>query len=134
LKKLISFGEGIVMGAKKKVIICDDSLLVRKKLRDSLEEMNCEVFEAVNGKEVVDVFKEKQPDVVFMDIVMPEADGIEALKNIREYDANARIIMLSSTGTSAKLIQALKGGAVDFIQKPYTVEQIEKVISSLPAK
>lgn len=119
------------MGAKKKVLICDDSLLVRKKLRDSLEEMNCEVFEATNGKEVVDVFKEKQPDVVFMDIVMPEADGLEALKNIREYDAEAKIIMLSSTGTSAKLIQALKGGAIDFIQKPYTVEQIEKVISSL---
>jgi two-component system chemotaxis response regulator CheY len=122
------------MGAKKKVLICDDSLLVRKKLRDSLEEMDCEVSEATNGKEVVDVFKETQPDVVFMDIVMPEADGLEALKNIREYDADAKIIMLSSTGTSAKLIQALKGGAVDFIQKPYTVEQIEKVISSLPAK
>ncbi|MCE5287197.1 MAG: response regulator [Pelosinus sp.] len=122
------------MGAKKRVLICDDSLLVRKKLRDSLEEMNCEVCEATNGKVAVDVFKEKQPDVVFMDIVMPEADGLEALKNIKEYDADARIIMLSSTGTSAKLIQALKGGAVDFIQKPYTVEQIEKVISSLPAK
>jgi two-component system chemotaxis response regulator CheY len=122
------------MGAKKKVLICDDSLLVRKKLRDSLEEMDCEVSEATNGKEVVDIFKENQPDVVFMDIVMPQADGLEALKNIKEYDADAKIVMLSSTGTSAKLIQALKGGAVDFIQKPYTVEQIEKVISSLPAK
>lgn len=120
------------MEAKKtKVLICDDSLLVRKKLRDTLQEMSCEVFEASNGKEVVEAFKQNHPDVVFMDIVMPELDGLEALKLIKEYDTHAKVIMLSSTGTSAKLIQALKSGAIDFIQKPYTVEQIAKAIGNL---
>ena len=94
--------------------------------------MDCEVFEAVNGKEGVDSYKKHQPDVAFMDIVMPEADGLEALKNIIDYDSSARVVMLSSTGTSDKLIQALKIGAVDFIQKPYTIEQIKKAILAIP--
>ncbi|MEN6411862.1 MAG: response regulator [Veillonellales bacterium] len=120
------------MEAKKNtVLICDDSMLVRKKLKDMLVGMDCEVFEAANGIEAVNVYKQCRPKIVFMDIIMPEADGLEALKNIREYDAAAKVVMLSSTGTSAKLIQALKNGAYDFIQKPYKSEQIAKVIASL---
>ena len=120
------------MGEKKtKILICDDSSLIRKQLKDLLTKMDCEVIEAVNGKEVVDIFKEVQPDVVFMDIVMPEADGLEALKNIKIYNQDAKVIMLSSIGTSAKLVQALKSGAMDFIQKPYTTEQISKVITDI---
>lgn len=120
------------MGEKKtKILICDDSSLIRKQLKDLLVNMGCEVVEAVNGLEVVDVFKEAQPDVVFMDIVMPEADGLDALKNIRAYDQDAKVIMLSSVGTSTKLVQALKTGAMDFIQKPYTAEQISKVITNI---
>ncbi|MBC8015485.1 MAG: response regulator [Sporomusaceae bacterium] len=120
------------MGEKKtKILICDDSSLIRKQLKDLLVNMGCEVVEAVNGLEVVDIFKEAQPDVVFMDIVMPEADGLEALKNIKAYDQDAKVIMLSSVGTSTKLVQALKTGAMDFIQKPYTAEQISKVITNI---
>lgn len=113
------------------VLICDDSMLVRKKLKDMLAGMGCEVFEAANGVEAITVFKERRPQIVFMDIVMPEADGLTALKNIRKYDAAAKVVMLSSSGTSAKLIEALKNGAYDFIQKPYTAEQITKIITSL---
>lgn len=111
-----------------KILICDDSALVRKKLRDILEEMDCQVFEAPNGITGVGQYKQHQPDTVFMDIVMPEMDGLAALKAIREYDKDARIIMLSSAGTSSKLIEALKWGATDFIQKPYTRDQITKAI------
>ena len=111
-----------------KILICDDSALVRKKLRDILEEMHYEVFEAPNGAVGVEKYKQHHPDTVFMDIVMPELDGIAALKAIREYDKDARIIMLSSAGTSSKLIEALKWGATDFIQKPYTREQIDKAV------
>jgi len=118
---------------RTKVLICDDSALIRKQLKDLLISMNCEVAEAANGLEVVDVFKAVKPDVVFMDIVMPVADGLEALKNIKSYDQDAKIIMLSSVGTSTKLVQALKSGAMDFIQKPYTTEQIFKVIIDIRA-
>ena len=116
---------------KTKILICDDSSLIRKQLKDLLISMNCEVVEAVNGLEVVGIFKEVEPDVVFMDIVMPEADGLEALKNIKAYNQEAKVIMLSSVGTSTKLVQALKNGAIDFIQKPYTTEQISKVITNI---
>lgn len=113
------------------VLICDDSMLVRKKLRDILEEMQCQVFEAKNGLECVELFKQHTPETVFLDIVMPELDGLKALKQIKACDPKARIIMLSSTGTSAKLLEALKSGATDFIQKPYTKEQIAKAIGHI---
>lgn len=116
---------------KVKVLICDDSLLVRKKLRDILAEMDCEVIEASDGKMVVDVYKYNKPDLVFLDIVMPEADGLTALQHLREQDPEAKVIMLSSAGTSSKLIEALKGGAMDFIQKPYSVDQIAKAIAKI---
>ena len=116
---------------KTKILICDDSSLIRKQLKDLLISMNCEVMEAVNGLEVVSIFKAMQPDAVFMDIVMPVADGLDALKNIKDYDQKAKVIMLSSVGTSTKLVQALKNGAMDFIQKPYTAEQISKVIKEI---
>ena len=116
---------------KTKILVCDDSSLIRKQLKDLLVTMDCEVFEAANGRIVVEVFKEVKPDVVFMDIVMPEVDGLEALKNIKMYDKEAKVVMLSSVGTSAKLVQALKNGAMDFIQKPYTTEQIEKIVADI---
>jgi two-component system chemotaxis response regulator CheY len=93
--------------------------------------MDCEVIEAVDGQEVVGIFKKVEPDLVFMDIVMPGADGLEALRNIKAYQEDAKVVMLSSIGTSTKLIQALKYGAIDFIQKPYTQEQISKVITDV---
>ena len=116
---------------KTKILVCDDSSLIRKQLKDLLVTMDCEVFEAANGRIVVEVSKEVKPDVVFMDIVMPEVDGLEALKNIKMYDKEAKVVMLSSVGTSAKLVQPLKNGAMDFIQKPYTTEQIEKIVADI---
>ncbi|TWH52068.1 response regulator [Sporomusa sp. KB1] len=110
------------------VLICDDSMLIRKKLRATLEAMHCQVYEAKNGLECVEMFKLHTPNTVFLDIVMPELDGLEALKQIKQCDKSARVIMLSSTGTAKKLLEALKNGATDFIQKPYTKDQIAKAI------
>lgn len=122
------------MESKLKILIVDDSLLVRKKLTKELENQGCEVLEAKNGKEAVMTFLRHQPDGVFMDIVMPEIGGIEALQTIREIDRSANVIMLSSAGTSGKLVEALKRGAADFIQKPYTEEQIAKALADIRRK
>jgi two-component system chemotaxis response regulator CheY len=117
-----------------KILICDDSSLLRKKLTQELESRNCEVMEAKNGKEAVMMFLKEQPHGIFMDIVMPEIGGMEALKAIREIDKKAYVVMLSSAGSSAKLLESLKLGAVDFIQKPYTSQQIDKALADMGKK
>lgn len=119
------------MARKLKVLITDDSKLLRKKLRGELESMNCEVLEAENGKDaILDVLQE-QPDCVFLDIVMPEVGGIEALQVIREVTPDMPVIMLSSAGTPQKLMTTLKMGAMDFIQKPYKPEQLQKALDAV---
>lgn len=118
------------MSNKTKIMVCDDSLLVRKKLRELLEELGFDICEAGNGAEAVDLYREMRPGLVFMDIVMPQVDGLTALRMIKEIDSSARVIILSSAGTSEKLLEALKTGASDFIQKPYTREQIVKIVSA----
>ena len=113
------------------ILICDDSRLVRKKLKDQLEARGCKVLEAQNGQEGLEIYKVQKPQVVFMDIVMPVIDGLEALKRLRDIDSSAKIIMLSSTGTAAKLKQAIDNGAKDFIQKPYDEAQIFETLSKV---
>lgn len=110
------------MSRPLKVLISDDSLLLRKKLRDELE------IEAKDGKEVVEAYAIHRPAGVFMDIVMPNSTGLSALREIKEIDNKARVIMLSSTGTNANLLEALKLGAIDFIQKPYNSSQLAKAL------
>lgn len=117
---------------KKIALICDDSLLVRKKLKELLLECGCqEVIEATNGQEAIKLYQSRKPSVVFMDIVMPMINGIEALTKIKELDKNANVIMVSSVGTKTNLMDALKLGAKDFIQKPYDKEQILKIINTI---
>lgn len=111
------------------ILICDDSLLIRTKLRNLLEGHSHHVLEAKNGLEGIEIYKANRPEVVFMDIVMPEADGLEALRQIRQFDKTAKVVMLSSTGTAIKLMEALKSGATDFIQKPYEKDQILSAIA-----
>lgn len=113
------------------VMICDDSMLVRKKLRELLEELGCQVVEAADGAQAVELYREQKPAIVFMDIVMPRLDGLSAVRMIKEIDSQACIIMLSSAGTSSKLLEALKIGASDFIQKPYSRDQIAKAIATI---
>lgn len=119
------------MDRKLKLLISDDSKLLRKKLRAELEEMGCEVIEAENGKEAIMKEMEENPDGVILDIVMPEVGGIEALQVIREVSPDVPVVMLSSAGTPQKLMQTLKMGAIDFIQKPYTSEQIRKAVEQI---
>ena len=122
------------MGKKLKILITDDSKLLRKKLRLELERLDCEVIEAENGKEAVMLDLQEKPDGVFLDIVMPEVGGIEALQVIREVNPDVPVVMLSSAGTPQKLMDTLKLGALDFIQKPYTSEQIKKAVEAIRKK
>lgn len=116
---------------EKKILLCDDSITVRKKLIQSLKTIiECDIIEATNGEEAVNLYTSHKPDLVFMDIVMPFMDGLEALKHIIGHDSNAKVIMLSSAGTKANLQQALKSGAVDFVQKPWVDERLKVVIQS----
>lgn len=115
-----------------KVLICDDSLLARKRLADLLKQYGCEqIFEAPDGEKAVSLFKSISPDLVFMDIVMPVKTGIEALKEIKADDKNAKIVMVSSAGTQSHLTEALQAGAVDFIQKPIDPEMFEHLVNNL---
>lgn len=121
-------------GRPLRILVTDDSKLLRKKLRVELETFGCEVLEAENGKEAVMKTLQDRPDGVFLDIVMPEVGGIEALRVIKEVSPELPVIMLSSAGTPQKLMETLKLGALDFIQKPYTSVQIRKAIESMRKK
>ena len=122
------------MAKKLKILISDDSKLLRKKLREELEKLDCEVSEAENGKEAVMRDLQDKPDGVILDIVMPEVGGIEALQVIKEVNPDIPVIMLSSAGTPQKLMETLKLGALDFIQKPYTSAQIKRAVETIRKK
>ena len=118
-----------------KILICDDSMLMRKKLKDSLNLCGSfEYLEATDGQMAVDIYKEQNPDLVFMDIVMPVKDGITAVLEIKEFDKNAKVAMASSTGTKENLRKAIEAGAFEFIQKPWEQEQINKIVNNFLKK
>lgn len=112
-----------------KVLIGDDSILARKQLRDKLTSWGVTNFvDAANGQEAVEKFKEEKPDIVFLDIVMPVIDGIEATRQMKEIDSSAFVIMVSSIGTQSQLKRAIVAGAKDFIQKPLNAEQLLNIL------
>ncbi len=115
-----------------KVLVCDDSILARKQLKDVITKVaeNAEIIDAKNGQEAIDKYKECHPDIVFLDIVMPVKDGIAAVSEIIEFDEEASIVIVSSTGTQTQLKKAIEAGARDFIQKPFSAAQVEKLINA----
>lgn len=115
------------------VLIVDDALFMRMMIRDILSKDGFEVVgEAENGLEAVERFREMKPDLVTMDIVMPEMDGIEAVKQIMKIDPDAKILMCSAMGQQPLVVEALEAGAKDFIIKPFqpakVVEAAEKAL------
>ncbi|MBR4305457.1 MAG: response regulator [Ruminiclostridium sp.] len=114
-----------------KVLICDDSMMIRKKMKSLLLNYGIEqIYEATNGREAVEKFVEVVPDITFMDIVMPEMTGVEALKMIKASAPTAKIIMATSIGTEGNLSEAIKYGANDFLQKPVEEEQLKKLLDN----
>ncbi|MFT8392726.1 MAG: response regulator [Liquorilactobacillus ghanensis] len=113
----------------KKILIVDDAVFMRIKLKDILEKNGYEVAgEAQNGQEAFDKYQETKPDLVTMDITMPEVDGLESLKMIRKADANAKVIMCSAMGQQGMVMDAIRAGAIDFIVKPFDTERVIKAL------
>ena len=113
-----------------KILICDDSMFVRKKMKDAIiaAAPDAEIIEAVNGQKAVEKYQSEKPDLVFMDIIMPEKSGVDALVDIMAIDKNAKIVMASSVGTQENLKQAIMAGAYDFLQKPIENDDVAKII------
>jgi two-component system, chemotaxis family, chemotaxis protein CheY len=121
------------MGAKR-VLIVDDAVVMRMMIKGILSKNGYEVVgEAQNGLEAVEKYKTLSPDLVTMDMVMPEMDGITAVKEIVASDPGAKIIMCTSMGQQALVVEAIQAGAKSFITKPFQppkiLETIEKVLA-----
>jgi len=113
----------------KRILIVDDAAFMRMMIRDILTKNGYEVVgEAQDGIQAIERYKELQPDLVTMDITMPEMDGITALKEIRKGDANAKVIMCSAMGQQAMVIDAIQAGAKDFIVKPFQADRVIEAI------
>ena len=111
----------------KSILICDDAAFMRMMIKDILTKNGYAIAgEAENGAKAVEKYNETKPDLVLMDITMPEMDGIQALKKIKEADANAAVIMCSAMGQQAMVIEAIQSGAKDFIVKPFQAERVQQ--------
>jgi two-component system chemotaxis response regulator CheY len=108
-----------------KILLVDDSAFMRSILKGLLLKDPYEVVgEASNGVEALELYKRLRPDLVTMDIVMPEMDGIETVKAIRAFDPSARIVMVSAMGQQGMVIDAIQAGARDFIIKPFQAPRV----------
>ncbi len=116
----------------KNILICDDAAFMRMMIKDILTKNGYNVVgEAENGARAVEKYAELKPDLVLMDITMPEMDGIQALKKIKEGDSSAMVIMCSAMGQQAMVIEAIQGGAKDFIVKPFQAERVLEAVKKV---
>ncbi len=121
---------------KKKVLIVDDAQFTRNMLKNIINKIEkIEVIgEASNGVEAISLYKKLNPDLVTMDLVMPEKGGIEATEEILKLNSKALIVVVSALGQEALVLEAAKKGAKDFIQKPFKTEQILEVMDRILKK
>ena len=113
------------------ILVVDDADFLRLRLSKMLVSEGFEVVEAENGLKAVETYKQSHPDVVLMDITMPEMDGLAALKEIISFDPKARVIMLTALGQESVVLEAIKSGARDFIVKPFEQERVKNAINKL---
>lgn len=113
----------------KRIVIVDDAAFMRMMIKDILTKNGYEVVgEAENGLKAVQIYKELKPDLVTMDITMPEMDGIQAVKEIKKLDSSAKIIMCSAMGQQMMVMEAIQAGARDFVVKPFQQERVIQAI------
>jgi two-component system, chemotaxis family, chemotaxis protein CheY len=115
------------------VLVCDDAVFMRTLLSDILSQSGFEVIgEAETGVQAIERYKQLRPDLVTMDIVMPDMGGIDAVREITKFDSNARILMCSAMGQQALVVEAIQAGAKDFVVKPFqpsrVLEAVQRVL------
>ncbi len=116
----------------KNILVCDDAAFMRMMIKDILTKNGYNVAgEAENGLKAVEKYNELKPDLVLMDITMPEMDGIQALKKIKETDPAATVIMCSAMGQQAMVIESIQAGAKDFIVKPFQADRVLDAVKKI---
>jgi two-component system, chemotaxis family, chemotaxis protein CheY len=115
-----------------KILVIDDAAFMRMMLGEILKMGGHTIIgEASNGKEAVSIYQELKPDLVTMDITMPEMDGIEAVKEIRKIDPQAKIMMCSAMGQQAMVFESIQAGAKDFVVKPFNAERVLEAVKKV---
>lgn len=115
-----------------KILIVDDAGFMRKMVQTHLSKAGyADFIEGEDGQRAIDIYKEQKPDLVIMDITMPNVDGIEALRQIKATDSDAKVIMCSAMGQEAMVMEAIKLGALDFIVKPFKAERIIQTVNKI---
>ena len=116
----------------KNILICDDAAFMRMMIKDILTKNGYTVVgEAENGAKAIEKYAELKPDLVLMDITMPEMDGIQALKGIKAADPGASVIMCSAMGQQAMVIESIQSGAKDFIVKPFQADRVLEAVKKV---
>lgn len=114
------------------ILLVDDAAFMRMMIKDILSKNGYEILgEAENGAKAIEKYKELNPDLVIMDITMPEVDGIQAVKAIKEINPDAKIIMCSAMGQQAMVIEAIQAGAKDFIVKPFQADRVLEAVKKV---
>jgi CheY-like chemotaxis protein len=117
-----------------KILVTDDSKMARKMvikiLKDILGE-NVEIHEGQNGQEALDLYKELLPKIVFLDLTMPIMDGFEALEKIKEFDKNAKVVIISADIQKLSMDKALQLGAFNFIKKPIDLIKMQQILNKI---
>ncbi len=115
-----------------RILLVDDAAFMRMMLKDTLVKEGYEIVgEATNGREAVEKYKELRPDLVTMDITMPEVDGVQALRQIKEFDPAAKVVMCSAMGQQAMVLESIQAGAKDFIVKPFQADRVKEAIEKV---
>ncbi len=119
----------------KRLLVVDDAMLMRRLIRDVAAEAGWEVAgEAKNGAEAVELYRSLRPDLVTMDVVMPQMGGLEALRLIRAEDPQARVIMVTALDQKQTLMESIRDGAMDFVVKPFERDRIISLLNKVKAR
>ena len=118
-----------------KIMLVDDAAFMRMMIKNALTASGYTDFvEAQDGAEAVTKYEEEKPDMVIMDITMPNMDGLQALKKIREADPSAKIVMCTAMGQESMVVDAIKSGARDFIVKPFDAQRVVQTVNGILGK